>query len=142
MSLSMSPSSPGVFVAGPSDLQMAAGSLPGGFFQGSLKVIRALARLVFSMLSLQHPNLGRELSGGLLPHPGKFYCGKVKRASTVLWRLMMQGWSRRKWLLGAQGEGGGWGRAKHLLPLFPPVRLPCEGGLENQNLHSEKLRRN
>ena len=42
------------------------------------------------------------------------------------------GLSGRKWLLGAQGEGEGWGRARHLLPLFPPVRLPCKWGLGNR----------
>ena len=61
MSLCVSPSSPGVFVAVPSDLQIRCLRFTDGFFQGSVKVICGLARLVFSMLRIQFTtcNLGR-----------------------------------------------------------------------------------
>lgn len=100
-----------------------------GFFQGSLKVICAMARLVFSMLSLQHVTW-EAVSGGLLPHPGRILLQEDKQGfNSPLW-LMTRGSSGRKWLLGTQGEGGV--RGRHLLPLFPPVRLSCEGGRGNR----------
>ena len=102
-----------------------------GFFQGSLKVICALARLVFSMCRLQHVTW-EGVSGGLLPHPGRILLREGKEGFNSPLAVDDAGLSGRKWLLGAQGEGEGWGRARHLLPLFPPVRLPCKWGLGNR----------
>ena len=49
-----------------------------GFFQRSLKVICALARLVFSKLSLQHVTW-EAVSGGLLPHPARILLQEDKQ---------------------------------------------------------------
>ena len=38
---------------------------------------------------------------------GLFCSGELRRASTVLLRLTMQGWSGRKWLSGTPSEGPG-----------------------------------
>lgn len=73
-----------------------------GFFQGSLKVIRALARLVFSMHSLQHVTW-EGVSGGLLPHPGRILLREGKEGFNSPLAVDEAGLERAEMALGGSG---------------------------------------
>lgn len=102
----------------------------GGFFQGSLKSDSCAGQACVFHAQFTASNLGR----------GVWRTASPSRKDSTVGRQGLQqffgGWWCRAGAGGngspGSGWGEGWGRAKHLLPLFPPVRLPCEGGLENK----------
>lgn len=84
-----------------------------GFFQGSLKVIRALARLVCSMLSLQHLTW-EGVSGGLLPHPGRILLREGKEGFNSPLAVDDAGLEQVEMAPGGSGWGGRWGEGQAL----------------------------
>ena len=110
-----------------------------GFFQGSLKVICVLARLVFSKLSLQHVTW-EVLSGGLLPHPARILLQEDKQGFNSPSVVDDEG---LEWEEVAPGDSGwGWGEGQALAASLHSCQAFLWRGPWKQSLHSGPRERN
>lgn len=90
----------------------------------------AWQRLVFSMLRIQFTvwNLGRGVWRSAPP-------SREPSASAAHWRLLMQGWSGRKWILGTRSESGkrALGARGFEQPTFGALENGTNGGTDSDD---------